>query len=175
MGLFDTKKTVKQTVTNTSTVTDQSKNLGGSSVGVGNAYQSAGDLNIEVSDEGAIAGGFHAAENASNNLAKSVDSSLEFAGDIGTRAIDAASSATDRSLDFGEHALEDSFTFGTAAIKAVSDSSSTTASTLSGAISKAADATRSDVSQSFDKLTKYGAIALAVVGVAIVAFIVLKK
>ena len=183
MGIFSSDK--KTTQTNTSNVTDNSQNLGAVNA-LGDAIQAGGDVHIESTDYGAIGGAFSLGESALESNTKSVDSALDFADSIGSKSIDSITDVNDRSLDFGEHALSDSFTFGRAALDAntktseialagVAKSSSDTAAKLGNAIDQAAAASRSDSSQSLDKITKYGAMALGGIALAVAAFFIFKK
>lgn len=148
-------------------------------------------------DGGAIEGAFDFAgdtanaafsfgERVSDNNLRAVDSSLDFAGSVSSDAFDKISDANDRSLDFGDNVVETGFNFGLGALDTVrgfgeaalqnaAQSSEATAKTLGAAITSAANASRTDSSQSFDKLTKYGTIALSVIGVAIAAVFIFKK
>lgn len=173
MGIFSSDK--KTTQTNTSNVTDQSQNLGPVTVGVGDAFQAGGDVNIQQSDYGAIGGAFSLGESALASNARSIDSALDFADSIGSKSIDEIGDANDRSLDFGESALSQAFSFGGDALGAVTKSSADTTAKLGNAIDQAAAASRSDSSQSLDKITKYGGIAVAVIAVAIAAIFIFKK
>jgi len=186
MGFLDSGKKTTQTTSNVSTVTDQSQTLGGVNVGVGDAIQAGGDVNIESTDYGAIGGAFSLGESALESNAKSVDSALDFADSIGSRSIDSIGDANDRSLDFGEHALSDSFTFGRAALDAntetaqlalagVVKSSADTTAKLGNAIDQASAATRTDSADTLNKITKYGSIAIGVVAVAVALIFILKK
>jgi len=182
-GIFSSDK--KTTQTNTSNVTDNSQNLGAIN-SLGDAIQAGGNVSIESTDFGAVESAFSLGESALESNAKSVDSALDFADSIGSRSIDSITDVNDRSLDFGEHALSDSFTFGTAALSANTDvtkqalagvvsASADTSTKLGNAIDQAAAASRSDSSQSLDKITKYGSIAIGVVAVAVALIFILKK
>jgi len=76
--------------------------------------------------------------------------------------------AVDRSFDFADNALENVQTFASRAFGGLTDAYDQSLGALSGAVSKVADANRSETAASFDKLVKYGLIAVAVIGVAIV-------
>lgn len=80
------------------------------------------------------------------------DAALSVGRDVTTHAIDASSYQLDRSLDFGSEVIH-----------AQADTSAKTASTLAGAIDKAAAATRSDTSQGLTQIAKYGAVAVVLI------------
>lgn len=174
MGIFSSDKKNTQNTTNTSTVTDNSINSNLDGV-EGNAFIGAGDINVQQTDFGAVSSALEA-------NSKGLDRVLDF----GDNVVSANADANHRALDFGTNALSDSLMFGTNAlnaneslatksIDAVAKSAGDTASTLSNAIDKAAAATRTDSTESFNKLVKYGSIALGVIAVAIAAAYALKK
>lgn len=177
MGIFSSDKKTTQNTTNTSNVTDNSLNANLDGV-EGDAIISRGDVNIQSTDYGAIS-------SALSTVDKGLDRTLDFADNIGGKAIGGVVEANDRALDFGSNALSDSLMFGqnalntgaslaTKSIDAVAKSAGDTASTLSNAIDKAAAASRTDSTESFNKLVKYGSIALGVIAVAIAAAYALK-
>lgn len=102
------------------------------------------------------------------------EASLDFAGEFGGVAIEAVSDATDRALDFGADFGSQAFGFGERALETVEAQSERTTKELGGAITRAAEATRSDSAVVTQNIAKYGAIAVGVIGVAIVLVFVFK-
>lgn len=118
-----------------------------------------------------------------------VESALDFSDDFGGRALDTVDNALgtverglDESLDFGAGVVSDSLAFsrdnltesldfGKASLEfAQSESEANRTaqgqalSTLSSAITRVADASRSDTTETFRRIVLYGAIALGLVG-----------
>lgn len=144
-----------------------------------------GSVTINASDHGAIAAAqeigvesldtvgdvasdaFSFGEKAVDSNIKAVDSALDF----GSGAVSAVRDANDRALDFGDSAL----TFGTKALETQAATQKQTTSTLSDAIERAAAASRTDSSQSLDKITKIGGVVVVVVVLAVAAVFIFKK
>lgn len=137
------------------------------------AIEAAGELGQRSLDtvDNTVGEAFSFGEKVVDSNIKAVDSSLDFGG----KAISAVSDANDRSLDFGENALSGAFNFGGEALKLQAESNKATTATLSGAIERAAAATRTDASQSLDKITKAGMAVGIAVAVAFVAYFIFKK
>lgn len=87
--------------------------------------------------------------------------------------------AVDRAFDFADGALENLQGFGSLAFSGLTDAYDRSLNSLAGAVGAVSTATsnqigalananRSETAASFDKLVKYGLIAVAVIGVAIV-------
>lgn len=101
--------------------------------------------------------------------------SLDFAGEFGGVAVEAVTSATDRSLDFGQAVSEDAFSFGSEALKAVSTQSTATTKELGAAISKAAEATRSDSAVVTQNIAKTGALVVGAVVLGVVVIMIFRR
>lgn len=114
----------------------------------------AGDVAVtQIStDQGAVEAGKDVAVSA-----------LNVGRDVTSQAIASSEHGLDRSLDFGSEVVH-------TALETQAKSSAQTAGTLASAIDKAAAATRSDTSQSFQTIVKYSAIAVTLILVAMFAF-----
>lgn len=110
------------------------------------------------------------------------EAALDLVGENQRAVNDTLSGAVDRSLDFGEAALEESFSFGGKSLdlagKALQVQSEATGkgfNALSSAIDKASQATRSDTADTLQKLAKYGAVAIGVIGLGFVVSMFAKR
>ena len=88
---------------------------------------------------------------------RSTRDAFGFSSDVSGQAFDASG----RALKANENVINRALNFA-------KDLTRTTTDTLSGAIGAAADATRSDASQVLNNITKFGAVAIAVVGLAFI-------
>jgi hypothetical protein len=104
----------------------------------------AGDISLVYSDMGAI--------DAASDIA---DSAIGLGGE----AIQLTGRTTEASLDFARD-------FGGDALEAVQANTSQAINTLGTAITQAADASRSDTTETFRRITLYAAIAVTVIFVA---------
>lgn len=161
-----------------STTSNESTNINLQDVSGPAVGSAGGDVSITTTDHGALdaateLGGaaFSLGEKAIDSNLKAVDSSLDFGG----VAIDAVKDVNDRSLDFGESALGGAFSFGKEALAVQADTAKQTTNTLSDAIERAAAASRSDSSQSLDKITKAGMIVGVALAAVAAAYFLFKK
>lgn len=133
------------------------------------AIDAAREIGVESLDAVRDVSGdaFSFGEKAVDANLKSVDSALDF----GSGAVSAVRDASDRALDFGDSALD----FGAKALESQAATQKQTTSTLSDAIERAAAASRSDSSQSLDKITKAGMILGVVIVIGVVLVYAFKK
>lgn len=103
-----------------------------------------GEGDISVLDGGAIEDAFYFAEN------------------VGAASLDAVRDTTDDALDFGRASL---VAVGAAGEQAASQSAAAL-NTLSGAIDRVANASRSDASQTLNNIVRYGALTVAGIAAA---------
>lgn len=106
-------------------------------------------------------------------------SSLDFANEFGNNAINAVEHSTENglnsALDYGTGVTSGAFDLLGHAFDSLSKSSSDTATTLGGAITQAANASRTDSSQNIDNLIKYGSYAVGAIGLGIAVIFIFRK
>lgn len=181
----NTQQTQNQQNINTTTTSTE--------VGAGGVGATGGrDVTVTniTSDQGAIKAAsdiaFNSLGTAENVAQAGLDtgrklgqSSLDFANEFGNNAINAVEHSTttglNAALDYGTGVTSGAFDLIGTAFDKLAKSSSDTATTLGGAITSAANASRTDSSQNIDNLIKYGSIAAGVIVLGIAAVFIFRK
>lgn len=180
-----------QKTTNTQQITTTNANADASGAGaIGASGGSQVSVTNVTSDLGALRTASdiaHDALGSSANVAqagldtgrKLGESSLDFANEFGNNAINAVEHSTETglhsALDYGTGITSGAFDLVGKALSGQAKSNTDTASILGGAITSAANASRTDSSQNIDNLIKYGSIAAGVIVLGIAAVIIFKR
>jgi len=177
-----------QNLQNINTTTTSSEVSGAGSIGA----QGGRDVSVTnvTTDQGAlkVAGdiAYNSLGTAENVAQAGLDtgrqigqSSIDFANEFGNNAINAVEHSTETglhsALDYGTGVTTGAFDLLGHAFDSLTKSSSDTANTLGGAITSAANASRTDSSQNIDNLIKYGSYAAAAIALGVVAFVIFRK
>ena len=169
MGGKSKSATTANTSTTTNTTTNNVQDIDTTSIGLEDnefAVVGGGDVSVvqNTTDFGAVEAGIKAAQ-------AGTDAALDF----GDEVVDAGFGFGERALDSVDDTVKAGFDFGTRALDSVTASSAASTSKLASAIDQVAAATRSDAADSFNKVTKYGTIAVGVVVAGVVAVMLFKK
>jgi hypothetical protein len=163
-----TAQTTSQQTTNTQTVNTSTVGLDNVETGVVGSNNTITQIST---DQGAVEAGRAIGERALDVVGETAEGAFG----VATDALGTVERGLDASLDFGTGVVGDAFSFGEKAIAAQAATSQQTATVLSGAIERAAQATRTDSADTLQKIGKYGTVAVVVIVIGGIALYALTR